>query len=421
MPVTPHHLQVFLCHASQDKPKVRELYQRLESETWIDPWLDAEKLLPGQDWDFEIQKAIRAADIIIVCLSKESVSKEGYVQKEFRKALSYAEEKPEGTIYIIPLRLDDCEVPSKFQQWQWLDYFAANPWEKLLRVLRMRADTLSIAHATHGMPAPAVVAAASAKPHPEPSGFTPGGRPFYVFGGMEFVKVTAGDFYMGADDMEDARPQHLVYQLKYDFYIGRFPVTNQDYSLFLRDRERPILLTKSRLKLPIVNIPLTQATDYIDWLNSARDADLPAGYEFRLPSEAEWEKSARGVDGNEYPWGNEFDARRCNSMEGGKKNPTPVGTYSPQGDSSFGAADMAGNIWEWTRSLRSKGDICYGYPYLFDDGREEELYDSVEYILRGGSYQSNQDEVRCTKRIWSKPKVYQDDIGFRIVICPIKT
>src|SRR5512145_2878543 len=106
MTTTLRRLQVFLCHASQDKPKVRELYQLLEAEAWIDPWLDAEKLLPGQDWDFEIQKAIRAADIIIVCLSKESVSKEGYVQKEFRKALSYAEEKPEGTTYIIPLRLD---------------------------------------------------------------------------------------------------------------------------------------------------------------------------------------------------------------------------------------------------------------------------------------------------------------------------
>ena len=142
--ITSRQLQVFLCHASQDKPIVRELYQRLESESWIDSWLDAEKLLPGQDWDLEIQKAIRAADIIIVCLSKESVSKEGYVQKEFRRALSYAEEKPEGTTYIIPLRLDDCETPSKFQQWQWVDYSAKNAWERLLQSLRLRAEKLGI-------------------------------------------------------------------------------------------------------------------------------------------------------------------------------------------------------------------------------------------------------------------------------------
>ena len=141
---TPRRLQVFLCHASQDKPNVRELNKRLLTEPWIDPWLDEEKLLPGQDWDLEIEKAIRTADIIIVCLSKESVSKEGYVQREFRRAIRYAEEKPEGTTYIIPLRLDDCDTPIKFQQWQWLDYSAQDAWEKLLLVLRMRAEKLGI-------------------------------------------------------------------------------------------------------------------------------------------------------------------------------------------------------------------------------------------------------------------------------------
>jgi hypothetical protein len=143
MPVK-RKLQVFLCHASQDKPKVHKLYDRLSTEPWIDPWLDVEKLLPGQDWNLEIEKALRAADIIIVCLSKESVSKEGYVQKEFRKAVSYAEEKPDGTTFIIPLRLDECETPYKFHQWQWLDYFAKNAWDKLLQSLRLRAENLGI-------------------------------------------------------------------------------------------------------------------------------------------------------------------------------------------------------------------------------------------------------------------------------------
>ncbi len=100
-------LNVFLCHASQDKPAVRKLYARLNSEVWIDPWLDEERLLPGMDWDLEIQKALRVADLIIVCLSSESVAKEGYVQREFKRALSYAEEKPEGTIYA-DRKLDYC-------------------------------------------------------------------------------------------------------------------------------------------------------------------------------------------------------------------------------------------------------------------------------------------------------------------------
>jgi hypothetical protein len=116
-------LRVFLCHSSQDKPIVRELYQRLNAEGWIDPWLDEEKLLPGQDWDMEIEKAVEAADAVIVCLSKNSVSKEGYIQKEFRYVLDIALEKPEDTIFIIPIRLDDCQIPRRIRSWQYVNYF----------------------------------------------------------------------------------------------------------------------------------------------------------------------------------------------------------------------------------------------------------------------------------------------------------
>ena len=82
MPTEKRLLKVFLCHASQDKPVVRGLYQKLLAEGWMDPWLDEEQLLPGQDWDMEIEKAVEAADAVIVCLSNNSVTKEGYVQKE---------------------------------------------------------------------------------------------------------------------------------------------------------------------------------------------------------------------------------------------------------------------------------------------------------------------------------------------------
>src|SRR5512145_120694 len=98
-------LKVFLCHASQDKPIVRELYQRLLAEDWIEPWLDEEKLLPGQDWDMEIEKAVRASDAVVVCLSTNSVDKEGYVQHEIRLVLRIASYKPENTIFVIPIRL----------------------------------------------------------------------------------------------------------------------------------------------------------------------------------------------------------------------------------------------------------------------------------------------------------------------------
>lgn len=132
---------VFLCHSSQDKPVVRTLYRRLCDEN-IDPWLDEEKLLPGENWDLEIKKAVRGSDVVVVCLSDQSVRKEGYIQREIKYALDIAEEKPEGTIFIIPIKLNECIVPSSLSKYQWVNYLAENAYEKLLRSLRKRAEHL---------------------------------------------------------------------------------------------------------------------------------------------------------------------------------------------------------------------------------------------------------------------------------------
>jgi len=109
-------LKVFLCHASQDKPRVRELYRYLRKRG-IQPWLDAEDLLPGQDWQIEIPKAIASSDAIIICFSKRSVDKAGYVQKEIRFTLDKALEMPEGRIFLIPARMEECEIPQGLQRY----------------------------------------------------------------------------------------------------------------------------------------------------------------------------------------------------------------------------------------------------------------------------------------------------------------
>jgi len=144
----PRKLRVFLCHASQDKPIVRELYKRLNAEGWIDPWLDEEKLLPGQDWDLEIEKAMEITDAVIVCLSNNSVSKEGYVQKEIRMVLSIALQKPEGTIFILPVRFNNCNIPRRLGSIQYIDFFPQVridwAYERLLRSLMLRAQSLDV-------------------------------------------------------------------------------------------------------------------------------------------------------------------------------------------------------------------------------------------------------------------------------------
>ena len=143
--ITPDRfLKVFLCHSSGDKPSVRELYHRLLADG-IDPWLDEEKLLAGQDWQLEIMKAVRASDVVIVCLSQTGISKAGFIQREIRYALDIADEQPEGTIFLIPLKLEECDPPERLRRLQWINYFEERGYGRLMLALKHRAGTLGIA------------------------------------------------------------------------------------------------------------------------------------------------------------------------------------------------------------------------------------------------------------------------------------
>jgi hypothetical protein len=134
-------LRAFLCHSSEDKPAVRKLYQWLREEG-IDPWLDEENLLAGQEWEEEIPSAVQHSDVVIVCLSPTAITKAGYVQKEIKYALDVAEEQPERTIFIIPLKLEACDVPRRLRRWQWVDFFEEHGRERLMRALQARAKQI---------------------------------------------------------------------------------------------------------------------------------------------------------------------------------------------------------------------------------------------------------------------------------------
>jgi hypothetical protein len=136
-------IRIFICHASEDKLAARDLYQRLKRQG-ASPWLDEEDLLPGQDWESEIRRAVRSSHVVILCLSARSVDKEGFVQKEIKYALNVAEEKPEGTVFMIPFILDDCPVPERLRRWQWVDARDYRGFEKLSRALNLRASELNL-------------------------------------------------------------------------------------------------------------------------------------------------------------------------------------------------------------------------------------------------------------------------------------
>jgi hypothetical protein len=141
-------LRVFLCHSSDDKVAVRNLYHRLSADGYS-PWLDEEELLPGQEWEDELPKAVRRSDIVIVCLSAGSITKTGYVQKEIKFALDVADEQPQGTMFIIPLKLEPCDVPGRLLRWHWVNLFEERGYEKLKRALEHRATTGSLTAPKH--------------------------------------------------------------------------------------------------------------------------------------------------------------------------------------------------------------------------------------------------------------------------------
>src|SRR6185503_2862730 len=110
----------------------------------VSPWLDEANLIPGDDWNNVISQEIKKTDLLIVCLSQNSITKEGFIQKEIKLALDSADEKPEGQIFIIPLKLEECNVPTRLAKYHWLNYFHEDAFDRLISALKNRAEHLGI-------------------------------------------------------------------------------------------------------------------------------------------------------------------------------------------------------------------------------------------------------------------------------------
>jgi formylglycine-generating enzyme required for sulfatase activity len=253
------------------------------------------------------------------------------------------------------------------------------------------------------------------------------------------VFVPGGPFLMGSGGKDeqaydDEHPQHTVEVA--DFSIGKYPVTNAQYAQFVEaggyherrhwtdagwdwmqgeEREAPAYWNDPRWNLPdhpVVGVSWHEALAYTRWLGERLDQTC------RLPTEAEWEKAARGpvrseVEGTDrriYPWGDAWAEDRANTSEAGLGRTTAVGAF-PDGASPSGALDMSGNVLEWCSSA---GYSEAPYPYRPDDGRED-VERGVVRALRGGSWGSNGRDARCAYRNNSHPAVFGHDVGFRVV------
>lgn len=136
-------LKIYLSHVSEDIPVVRELYQRLMADGFL-PWMDAMDLEPGENWELAMDRAMLESDVIIACLSRASVVKEGYIQSEYKKIEKLLLEKPNGVVFLIPLRLEESDIPALFRPYMWLNYFEKSGYDKLIQSLKRRAEQLGL-------------------------------------------------------------------------------------------------------------------------------------------------------------------------------------------------------------------------------------------------------------------------------------
>jgi formylglycine-generating enzyme required for sulfatase activity len=266
---------------------------------------------------------------------------------------------------------------------------------------------------------------------------------------LELAYVPASEFLMGSDRAIDPKssdwelPQHTLFLHAY--FIGRTPVTVAQFAAFVQATDYQTTaeqyghgynlvegnwkeikgahwraprgsenIVQQKGAHPVTLVSWNDALAFCRWVTDITQINVC------LPSEAEWERGARGTDGRIYPWGNEEPTDTLCNFDLNAKDTTPVGQYSPQGDSPVGCADMAGNVIEWTRSLWGK-DLHspeFNYPYTERRLERENVQapDDIRRVVRGGGWDDDSEGIRAAYRLPNPPISRNDILGFRVAI-----
>jgi formylglycine-generating enzyme required for sulfatase activity len=251
-----------------------------------------------------------------------------------------------------------------------------------------------------------------------------------IYNDREYVYVPGGAFTMGSKPevtaslcatfsdpdvkLQQLAPESPEHQVQVsDFYISRYPVTNAEYQLFINQTGRDLHAQddtfSNRYNWDFVTRTFPAGQDnypvvMVSWRDALAYCESIGG---RLPTEAEWEKAARGEDGRQWPWG-DWQPDHCNCGQA-SLDIGPVGGFSPAGDSPYGVSDMAGNVWDWCSSL------FRNYPYKAGDGRED-LNAGGMRVIRGGAAGPSALKARCAFRQGNKAEDFGFSIGFRVVL-----
>jgi formylglycine-generating enzyme len=390
--------QVFISHAKEDAEFARQLAADLREEGWR-VWIAPDSIRPGEKWVEAINRGLETSGVFVVALTPAAVASR-WVNFETNAAIDMHQEEE---IRLVTLDVVACRLPVLWRQLQYVTF--RNSYEtgldKLLHWLD--GEPVAVEAGLRPTPTPSIqVKEREAKPS-QPAADPD--RRVHAKTGIEFIRIPAGPFLYGSADSDeiasdDEKPQRTIDLPEY--WIGRYPVTNAQFARFIqavgykttaeskgdgwgwtgsewdqikgadwRHPRGPKSSIDGKDDHPVVQVSWDDAKAFCDWAGLV------------LPSEEQWEKAARGADGRCWPWGNEPPTDQYCNFNMNVKDTTPVGRYLPLGDSPYGCADMAGNVWEWTGSW-------------FDTQQ-------TRRVVRGGSWFFNQYIARAAIRLNPRP------------------
>lgn len=351
-------------------------------------WIAPESIRSGEKWVEAIDRGLETSGVFVVVLTPHALASR-WVNTETDAAV---EMEHEGLITFIPLDVAACRPKRLWRQYQHAPFRGS--YEVGLDSLLRRLDN---APAT-----PVETFRRNVSTTPD--------RHIHEKTGIEFIRIPAGPFLYGDGKREMELPE---------YWIGRTPLTNAQYKRFLdANPNHPVphvdagwaepynwdqksrACPAGKADHPVVLISWRDAMAFCDWAGLA------------LPTEMQWEKAARGTDGRTWPWGDEPPTAEHGNINGNVGTTTPVGEYSPRGDSPYGCVDMAGNVWEWTSSEYR------AYPYDPTDGREETGDTEARRVVRGGSWLNSQGVARAAYCFNSRPYSRHADVGCRLARRP---
>lgn len=391
--------RIFCSHSSQDNAWCRELVVALQGAgADLDIWYDEQGLTGGAVWVQTLQRELQARDVFLLIVSPDSWNST-WVQEEIQLALATRRT-------ILPVLHKPADVGGFLLTRQWVDVIGLDAPAAARKVLAALGSP--VVFPAPVAPKQVVAAPQIVPPRLQQLGFVGRQIDRVAIITPPMCEVPAGAFIAGTDPRrepeaaEHDEPQRSIEVAR--FFIGRTPVTVAEYAFAVAAGGMPEPRDWARQSQqpdhPVVQISWKQAQGYVGWLAQT------TGEPWRLPTEEEWEKAARGTDGRIYPWGDQWDPSRANTSEGGPESTTPVGAY-PAGASPYGALDMAGNVNEWC-------GIPSNSPLARPGGAAGTGY------LAGGSWNDSPAMARAAHRSQLFMGERTEDTGFRLVWQPGK-